>query len=79
MKLRLTYTSAPPKFDGLGTKTIQLAVARVAKDGAPIRLVATPEQHVDHQRAIYSANQHHTMDRNGWAQALNLRMVEVWS
>ncbi len=65
----ITYTDAPPEYDGFGTKTLKVVGKR---RGADVRQVATPTVHLDWQRNRYASGCRIAMGEDDWAAARHL-------
>lgn len=67
MKKILTYTDAPEVYDGFGTHTVRADVG-TSRRNEMVRLVSTPEEHVDWQRMQYASGLHLRMDMEDWKE-----------
>ena len=71
-----TYTTCPESYDGFGTCTVR--VAGTDGRGKKIRLVETPEQHVEWQRQrYYSGGIYMAVDEPEFAKLVTYGIVEI--
>lgn len=68
-----TYTDAPERYDGFGTKTVKILGTISA--GRPVRLVETPDEHIEWQRTRYGSGMYFAADETEW-QRIKFLLVE---
>lgn len=74
-KTQVTYTTAPPDYDGFGTEILDEVVGH-AKGGTPVRRVQTPEPHVAWQRNRYLSGWIYLVaDEAEWRKQLGYGLV----
>lgn len=72
----ITYTSAPPDYDGFGTLTVRECAGVLKSSGKVVREVRTPAEHVDWQRnRYYSGGIYATFTPAEFAQAVEYKLV----
>lgn len=59
----LTYTDAPTDYDGFRTHTIRIVGKLCGKE---VRLVETPTEHVNWQRARYASGMYLSANQDEW-------------
>lgn len=60
-----TYTNAPTDFDGFGTHTVSIAGTY---QGQNVRVVETPDEHVNWQRARYASGMYLSASEVDWTR-----------
>jgi hypothetical protein len=62
---QFTYTDAPDAYDGFGTRTVDHAIGKAGNK--TVRLVTTPDEHVNWQRQRYGSGSHLAAAQDEWA------------
>lgn len=65
----ITVTDAPEAYDGFGTRTVEI-LGQLR--GKPLRLVETPEDHVEWQRGCYLSGMYLASNREDFEKMLPL-------
>ena len=65
-----TVTDAPVAYDGFGTKTVQ--EIGTSNRNQTVRLVATPKEHVEWQRARYGSGNNMAMPPEQWDEIASI-------
>ena len=73
-----TFTTAPVDYDGFGTVTLK-SPAGCTERGREVRLVLTPPEHVNWQRARYQSGMHMAVDDAEWQKLVSYGLVQVVS
>jgi hypothetical protein len=72
-----TLTTAPDDYDGFGTRTVRIAgwLQRTDREPEEVRLVETPEEHVDWQRGRYSSGIYLVNTPEQWRKTVDANMA----